>query len=111
MTNHPVIKLGRIAIRKYPMAWLDDVQRAERLAMERDLRTAPTPISGGMRKALHKELGAQNVLRAKRLRQADTRLNGHFLIHCKHCSHRMLYTEDDGSVAGDFKCDRCRRVF
>jgi hypothetical protein len=66
MTNQPARFIGPIAIRRYPFACLADVQADARLGKERDLRLAPTPISGGMRKALSKEVRAQNSLRSRR---------------------------------------------
>ncbi len=48
-----------------PLAQLRDVQADARLSLERHLRTAPAPLAGGMRKALHKALAAQKVLRRR----------------------------------------------
>lgn len=113
MISHPVIKIGRIAIRKYPFARLEDIQRDAKLSLDRDLRYAPTPISGGMRSALHKELGSQSRLRhrssALRSRQQrDLReCYGLFLGSCRHCKHVMFFDEVEDDVIPN--CDRCKR--
>jgi hypothetical protein len=60
LTSHSFRKLGRQPFRKIPFAHLSDVEADAVLSLERDLRFALTPISGGMRKALAKELGRQN---------------------------------------------------
>ncbi|MES2030813.1 MAG: hypothetical protein V4477_16660 [Pseudomonadota bacterium] len=112
MTNYPVIKLGRIPIRKYPFANLADVQRDAKLQTERDLRHAPTPISGGMRKALSKELGQQKSLHNRSSALAEyqkaelEKCYGLLVGHCKHCRHTMWFDEDDGAIPN---CDRCKR--
>lgn len=62
-SNQPVAFLGRIAIRRGRVAHLNDISADARLGLERDLRQAPTPVSGGMRKALATERGAKDALR------------------------------------------------
>jgi hypothetical protein len=115
MTNHPVIKLGKIPIRRYPFASLHDVQQDAKLSMERDLRTAPTPISGGMRKALHKELGAQNALRYRhgtnRALVEAHKTFGQFMVSCPRyfCQHTMFFEEAE--MGDEIRCDRCKREF
>lgn len=112
-TNHPVRKLGRQQFRKIPFAHLNDVRSGELLALERDLRDAPVPISGGMRKALAKELGRQNALRFKprRLyREPDgRRAYGLLISSCPRCRHVMFFDEvgDDERLT----CDRCKKVY
>jgi len=111
MTNHPVRFIGRQPYAKVPFAHLTDVQAEERLALERDLREAPTPISGGMRKALHKELGKQNSLRyrpPRRYREPDLRrAYGLMLAVCGFCRHSMYFDEVEDFDA--IRCDRCKR--
>lgn len=112
-TNHPVRKLGRQPFRRIPFAHLADVESAELLAMERDLRDAPTPISGGMRKALAKETARQNALRFKvhrGYRQPDQRrAYGLLISSCPRCHHVMYFDEmGDGE---QLTCDRCRNVY
>jgi hypothetical protein len=112
-TNHPLRFIGPIRYRKIPFAHLVDVQAGEKLALERDLREAPTPISGGMRKALNKELGKQNVLRyrpARRYREPDTRrAYGLLLAACPHCRHSMYFDEVAPEDYSAIRCDRCKR--
>lgn len=98
-------------VKKIRIAMLEDVQAAARLALERDLRTAPTPVSGGMRKALAKEAADQDGLRYRSRRrpgEADL-LKTYGLIQavCGRCRHIMYFDEieDFGAV----RCDRCRR--
>jgi hypothetical protein len=112
-TNHPVRKIGPQPFRKIPFAHLRDVQAAELLALERDLRDAPTPISGGMRKALAKETAHQNALRFKvrrGYREPDRRRSYGLLISsCPRCHHVMYFDEvgDDERLT----CDRCKKVY
>jgi hypothetical protein len=112
-TNHPVRYIGPIRFPRMRIARLCDVQAACRLELERDLRDAPTPISGGMRKALNKELGQQNALRyrspGRRYGEADLR-RAHGLIEatCSHCRHTMFFDEVDDDPAS-IRCDRCKR--
>ena len=112
-TNHPVRFLGRQPYRRIPFAHLADVEAAEQLALERDLREAPTPISGGMRKALSKELGKQNSLRyrpPRKYRAQDLqRAHGLMLAVCSFCRHSMYFDEVDGVDPHSIKCDRCKR--
>lgn len=115
MTNHPVVKLGRIAFRKIPFAHLDDVRADAKLSLERDLRYAPTPISGGMRKALHKEAVMQNALRfrpPRRYREPDLRkAYGLMAFNCR-CGHIMFFDPDgDDWTAVGIHCDRCKRSY
>jgi hypothetical protein len=109
--THPVRKLGRIAFRRLPFARLDDVAADAALAMQRDLRQAPTPISGGMRKALHKELAQQDALRRRSrrpYREADARrAYGQLLAACTHCGHAMYFDAIDD--VAEIRCDRCKR--
>lgn len=113
LTNHPVRKLGRQPFRKFPFAYLRDVQTDALLSVERDLRDAPTPISGGMRKALAKEMGHQNALRFKvqrRYREPDLRrAYGLLLCCCPHCRHVMYL--DEAGAEGTMTCDRCKRLY
>ena len=108
---NPVRKLGRLAFRRLPIAHLADVEADARLSLERDLRAAPTPIAGGMRKALNKERGAQEALRYRRQRRYRgpdaRRAYGLMLATCAHCRHTMYFDEieDFGAVY----CDRCKR--
>lgn len=111
-TNQPVRFLGRQPFRKLPIAHLSDVAAAEQLALERDLHTAPTPISGGMRKALKKETALQDGLRRRTIRrygEADLRrAYGLYLASCPRCDHAMFFDEIAGDVSS-LRCDRCRR--
>jgi hypothetical protein len=111
-TNHPVRLIGRQPYTRIPFAHLVDVEAGERLALERDLRGAPTPISGGMRKALNKELGKQNSLRyrpRRRYRAPDLeRAYGLMEAVCGSCRHSMYFDEVDGDPHS-IKCDRCKR--
>lgn len=111
MTNHPVRFVGSIAYRRAPFAHLVDVEAGEQLALERDLREAPTPISGGMRKARNKELGYQNSLRyrpQRPYREPDLRrAYGLMLAVCSFCRHSMYFDEVE-DFAG-IRCDRCKR--
>jgi hypothetical protein len=111
--NHPVRFFGKQTFRRMPIARLADVQAACRLALERDLRQAPTPISGGMRKALHKELALQGALRVRtprRHREADLRrAYGLLEATCGFCRHTMLFDEVEDAGFGAIRCDRCRR--
>ncbi|WBU27558.1 hypothetical protein OOZ54_12720 [Rhodopseudomonas palustris] len=112
MTNHPVRKLGRIAIRRGPIAHLEDVQAAEKLAAERDLCEAPMPISGGMRKALHKELMQQSALRWRSKKPYGTarlvRSYGLKIATCPHC-RRVNYFDELNLDEPAATCDRCKR--
>lgn len=112
LTNHPVRKLGRQPFRKIPFAHLRDIEADAVLSLERDLRFAPTPISGGMRKALAKELGRQNALRFKmrrRYREPDLRRTYGLLISaCPRCRHVMYFDEySDDPIT----CDRCKKTY
>lgn len=113
MTNHPVRKIGRIAIRKGPIAYLADVQAAERLAGERDLRDAPTPISGGMRKALAKEKAQQGSLRWRTRAPHGSvdgrRSYGLMLVTCPGHFCRHVHFFDEVDFADAPRCDRCKR--
>jgi hypothetical protein len=110
-TNQPVRFLRRQPYTRIPFAHLVDVQNGEQLALERDLRMVPTPISGGMRKALNKELGKQAALRfrmQRRYREPDLRrAYGLLEAGCSFCKHSMYFdeVEDFNSV----RCDRCKR--
>jgi hypothetical protein len=110
-TNRPVRFIGRQPYARIPFAHLVDVEAGERLALERDLRDAPTPISGGMRKARAKELGFQNVLRyrpPRRYREQDLRrAYGLMLAVCGSCRHSMYF--DDVEDFAAIRCDRCKR--
>jgi hypothetical protein len=112
LTNYPVRKLGRQPFRKIPFAHLCDVEADAMLSLERDLRFAPTPISGGMRKALAKELGRQNGLRFKlsrRYRKPDLRRTYGLLISaCPRCHQVMYFDEDTGDP---ITCDRCKKTY
>jgi hypothetical protein len=112
-SNHPVRFLGPQSFRRMPIAHLSDVQAASRLALERDLREAPTPISGGMRKALNKELGAQSALRFRtRRRYCEAELGrayGLLEATCGFCRHTMFFDEVEDAGFGAIRCDRCRR--
>lgn len=112
-TNQPVRFIGRQPFTRIPFAHLVDVEAGERLAIERDLRDAPTPISGGMRKALSKELGKQNSLRYRppRRYRAPDLLRAYGLIQavCGSCRHVMYFDDVDGADPHEIKCDRCRR--
>lgn len=112
MTDMPFRKLGRIAIRRGPIAHLEDVQAAEKLAAERDLREAPIPISGGMRKALHKELVKQNSLRWRSKKPHGTarveRSYGLMVTACPHC-RRVNYFDEIDLDEPAATCDRCKR--
>ena len=109
-SNQPVTFIGRIAIRRRPVAHLDDVRADARLCLERDLRGAPTPISGGMRKALAKERGAQDALRRRPRRNwfehDQQRAFGMIMVGCPRCRHAMFYDEIED--AGALRCDRCK---
>jgi hypothetical protein len=82
------------------------------LSLERDLRFAPTSISGGMRKALAKELRHQNALRFKvhrRYREPDLRRSWGLLISaCPRCHHVMYFDADTGDP---ITYDRCKKVY
>lgn len=83
------------------------------LSLERDLRHVPTPISGGMRKTLEKELRRQNSLRFKvrrRYREPDLRRSFDLLISvCPRCRHVMHFDEmGDGDT---ITCDRCKKSY
>lgn len=112
MTENPIRKLGRIAIRRGPIAHLEDVQAAERLAAERDLRNAPTPISGGMRKALHKERVQQDALRRRIKKPFGTarvfRSYGLIVTTCPHC-RRVNYFDEIDLDEPAATCDRCKK--
>jgi hypothetical protein len=112
LTNHPVRKLGRQPFRRIPLAHLCDVEADAKLSLERDLRFAPTPISGGMRKALVKELGHQNALRFKarrRYREPDLRRSWGLLISaCPRCHHVMYF---DDATDDLITCDRCKKTY
>lgn len=77
------------------------------------MRDAPTPISGGMRKALAKEMGHQNALRRthrRRYREPDLqRAYGLLLCTCPRCRHVMYLDEVDDERA--IVCDRCKRPY
>lgn len=109
----PLRIIGRQPYARIPFAHLVDVEAGERLALERDLRTAPTPISGGMRKALNKELGKQNALRyrpRRRYRAPDLRrAYGLMEAVCGSCRHTMYFDDVEGADPRSIKCDRCRR--
>ena len=109
-SNQPVALLGRIAIRRRPIAHLDDISADARLGLERDLRGAPTPISGGMRKALEKERGQQDALRWRLRRnwfaQDLQRAFGMIMVVCPRYRHAMFYDEiEDAAV---LRSDRCK---
>jgi hypothetical protein len=110
-TNQPVRFIGPQPFRRIPFAHMVDVEAGEKLALERDLRDAPTPISGSMRKALNKARGAQNALRfrpQRRYREADLRRSyGLLLATCSYCRHSMYFDEVDGIES--VRCDRCKR--
>lgn len=110
MTNQPVTFIGSIALRRGPIAHLDDVAADARLSLERDLRTAPTPISGGMRKALAKERNLQDGLRRRPKRNwfehDQQRAFGMITAACPRCRHAMFYDEIED--ASDLRCDRCK---
>lgn len=112
-TNHSVRFLGRQPFRRIPFAHLVDVEAGEQLAIERDLRDAPTPISGGMRKALNKERGFQDALRwrpRRRYRVSDLeRAHGLLEAVCGRCQHVMYFDEVDGVDPHAIPCDRCKR--
>ena len=74
-TNHPVRKIGHQPFRYIPFAHLSDVQQAC------ELENAPTPISGGMRKALAKDMGRQDLLH---------RAYGLLMAVCPRC-RRVMY--------------------
>lgn len=111
---HPVRKIGRQPYRRYPLARLSDIQADARLSLERDLREAPTPISGGMRKALNKERGAQDALRFRSgqpYRQADTRRSFDLIqATCAGCGHVMFFDEIEADAWQAIRCDRCKRL-
>ncbi len=112
-SNHPVRFIGPQAFQRMPIAPLADVEASCRLSLERDLRHAPTPISGGMRKALSRELRLQNALRFRKPRrygEADLRrAYGLLEATCPHCRHSMFFDEvEDGF--GAIRCDRCKRT-
>lgn len=112
-TNYPVRFLGVQPFRRMPIAPLSNVEAAEQLALERDLRNEPTPLSGGMRKAQHKALEAQNSLRRRMPRrhgQADAlRAYGLFTATCPRCRHSMFFDQIDDDDLGAIRCDRCKR--
>lgn len=112
-SNHPIRFIGPIPYRRIPFAHLVDVEAGEQLALERDLRDAPTPISGGMRKALNKELGKQNALRyraPRRYREPDSRrAYGLMLAVCPRCRHSMFFDEIADEDFTAIRCDRCKR--
>ncbi len=107
-------KRGRIAIRRGPIAYLSHVQADARLSLERDLRDAPTPISGGMRKALHKEQRSQGILRRRNREPhgsvAFRRCYGLMLTDCPgyFCRHPHFFDEVDFDAPPPL-CDRCKR--
>lgn len=111
-SNRPVRFIGTQAFRLLPIAPLSAVEAACRLELERDLRDARTPISGGMRKALNKELGLQNALRfraPRRYGEADRRrAYGLLEATCSFCGHAMYFDDAEGGF-GSIRCDRCRR--
>jgi hypothetical protein len=110
-SSRPVRFIGRQPYTRIPFAHLVDVEAGERLALERDLRDAPTPISGGMRKAQNKELNFQNALRyrsPRRYRAPDLqRAYGLMLAVCSFCRHSMYFDEVEDFAA--IRCDRCKR--
>lgn len=112
--THPLRRLGRIAIRRGPIAYLSDVQAEARLSRERDLRDAPTPISGGMRKALHKEQARQSALRWRSSGPHGSvdfrRCYGLMLAECPayFCRHRHFFDAMDFDAPPP-PCDRCKR--
>jgi hypothetical protein len=110
-TNQPVRFIGRQPFTRIPIAHLADINADFRLNLERDLRDAPTPISGGMRKALAKELVIQNSLRfrpPRRYREQDLRrAYGLLEANCRHCRHTMYFDEVEDGAA--IRCDRCKR--
>ncbi|WP_439925667.1 hypothetical protein [Nitrobacter sp. JJSN] len=113
INSHPVRKLGYQPFRRIPFAHLRDVEADALLSVERDLRDAPTPISGGMRKALAKELGHQNALRStyrRRYREPDLwRAYGLLLCTCPRCRH-VIYLDEAGDEDA-VTCDRCKRPY
>jgi hypothetical protein len=96
-----------------PFAHFYDIEADARLSIERDLRFAPVPISGGMRKALAKEQRFQNALRfkARRLyREPDIwRGYGLWVSSCPRCRHMMFF--DEISPGDRITCDRCRKIY
>lgn len=110
-TNRTVRLIGRQPYKRIPFAHMVDVEAGEQLAQERDLRDAPTPISGGMRKALAKERGFQDALRyrpPRRYRIPDLqRAYGLFEVVCGFCRHAMYFDEVEDFEA--IRCDRCGR--
>ena len=105
-SNQPVAFLGRIAVRRGPIAHLDDVSADARLG----LRQAPTPISGGMRKALAKERGQQDALRWRPRRNwfdhDQQRAFGMIMVGCPRCQHAMFYDQIEDAAL--LRCDRCK---
>lgn len=112
-TNYPVRFLGVQPFRRIRIACLANVQAAEQLAQERDLRHEPTPLSGGMRNARHEAIEAQNGLRRRTPRrhvQVDAlRAYGLFIATCPRCRYSMFFDEIDFDALDDLRCDRCRR--
>jgi len=106
--------IGPQPFRPTKIAPLDAVRRAEALREERDLRQVPTPVSGGMRKALHKEMAQQQSLRPAARRRpygaADgQRAYGLMVTPCPSwwCRQTMYFDEVD--LDDHPLCDRCRR--
>lgn len=111
VTNQPVRVIGRQPYSRIPFAHLVDIEAGCRLDLERDLRDGPTPISGGMRKALNKELGKQNSLRyrpPRYYREPDLRrAYGLMLAVCGFCRYSMYF--DEVADFNGLHCDRCKR--
>ena len=83
-TNHPVRKIGHQPFRYIPFAHLSDVQQAC------ELENAPTPISGGMRKALAKDMGRQDYCIADTREPDRRRAYGLLMAVCPRC-RRVMY--------------------
>jgi len=117
-TNQPLRFIGRQSFVRMPILSLEYLQAQIAFSMERDLSKAPTPISGGMRKALHKEQQAQSwALRSvpKRVEVIDEESHG-IAFHCRRywCNHMMLFDMTcEEAAATDWdqvKCDKCGAV-
>ena len=118
-STQPVRFIGRQRFARMPILLLEYLQARITFSMERDLSKAPTPISGGMRKALHKEQQAQSFsLRAvpRRVARSHRWENGVVAYHCQRywCRHMMLFDMTfQEAVEADWsgiKCDKCGAI-
>lgn len=119
ISNQPVRFLGRQPFVRMPILSLEFIQAQGEFETERDLATAPIPISGGLRKALHREQQAQSwALRSvpRRIEQTEGDESQGIAYHCPRywCRHMMLFDMTvEEAVELDWskvKCDKCGSI-